>query len=165
VTGKTRRNRSRRRSGRNRKAARRIAVILHSIGITPKSSGDSWTEVLSGLRVQYASLTVEQKHEAHVMGAQLIREKSLDVISAVIIADPSEPKRNDSPPNTSGGKGKRPQKCDRCWSWGFKSIWNSREVAEEFCAGQKDPGLNAYPCPHGNKWHIGHHREQNKPSA
>jgi len=165
VTGKMRKNRARRRSGRDRKSARRIAVILHAIGITPKGSGHSWTEVLDGLRAQYASMNVEQKIEAHAMGAQLIREKSLDAISAAIDVGPLHFKQKNHPPVVRGSKGKSLQKCDRCWSWGPKSIWNSREAAEALCAGEKDPELNAYICPHGNGWHLGHLREQKKSSA
>jgi len=165
MTGKTRRNKARRKSVRDRRAARRIAVILHAIGITPKSSGRSWTEVLNGLRAQYASMTVEQKIEAHAMGEQLIREMSLDALSGAIDVRPSQLKPKDHPSDSRVGKGISPQKCDRCWSWGPKSIWNSREAAEAFCAGEKDPKLNAYLCPHGKSWHVGHRREQNKPSA
>ena len=165
MTGKTGNNRARRKSMRDSKAARRIAVILHSMGITPKSSGHSWTEVLNGLRAQFASMTVELRGEAHAMGTLLIREKRLDEHSTAILPGPSQQKRKDSPPNACVGKDKGPQKCDRCWSWGFKSIWNSIAAAEDFVAGEKDPGLNAYACPHGNGWHVGHRREQNKIDA
>jgi hypothetical protein len=149
---------------RDRKAARRIAVILHSMGITPKSTGYSWTEVLNGLRAQYASLPAEQRREAIDAGIQLIQEKRLDVASEAIVASPSQPKPTDRP-NERRGKGKSPQKCHRCWSWGFKSLWNSREAAEEFCNSENDPGLNAYACPHGNGWHVGHSRDQNQTDA
>jgi len=161
VTGKSQRNKARRRSVRDRKAARRIVVILHAMGITPKSTGHSWTEVLDGLREQYASMTEEQRREAHDIGIRLIRGKRFDVISTEILLGPSQPKRNDRPPHECRGKGKWPQKCDRCWAWGFKSLWKSRESAEAFCVGEKDPGLNAYPCPHGNGWYVGHRSEQN----
>jgi hypothetical protein len=165
VTSKTRRNRTRRRSGRDRKAARRLAVILHAIGIKPNSIGHSWTEVLIGLRAQYASMTDQQRGEAHVAGTLLIQEKRLDTISATIIAGPSQPMRKNSPSEAHKGPGIMPQRCDQCWSWGPKSIWNSRERAEEYCAAQKDPELNAYPCPHGIGWHVGHLRGRNKSSA
>jgi len=143
----------------------RISVFLDSIGITPDCSGHSWTEVCDGLQAQYASIPLEQRREARVKGRMLIREKSLEVISAAIIVGPSQPKRSNRPPKAAKGTGKRLQKCDRCRSWGFKSIWDSQEAAEEFCAGTKDLGLNAYPCPHGNGWHIGHRRGQNKLDA
>jgi hypothetical protein len=165
MRGKTLRNRARRRSIRDRKTARQIAVILDSIGVTPESSGHSWTEVLNGLRAQYTSMTVEKKRQAHVMGRLLILEKRLDVISAAIIVGPSELKRKEHSPKARRNKGKSSQKCDQCWSWGFKSIWKSREAADEFCIGEKDPGLKAYLCPHGNSWHIGHRREQKNPNA
>jgi hypothetical protein len=99
------------------------------------------------------------------MGRLLNRERSCNLISAEIIVGPLERRRNNRPPKAPMGTGKGLQKCDRCSSWGFKSIWNSREAAEEFCAGEKDPRLNAYPCPHGNGWHIGHQGKQSKSKA
>lgn len=165
MTGKTRKNKGRRKSIRDRKTARRIAVILHAIGITPKSSGHSWTEVLKGLRAQFASVSAEQKIVAQAMGGLLIRGIKLDAISAAINVGPSPLKRKNHPQDVLESKRISPHKCDRCWSWGPKSIWNSREAAEAFCAGQKDPELNAYLCPHGNGWHIGHRKDQKESSA
>jgi len=165
VTGKTRRNRARRRSVRDRKAARRIAAILLAIGVTPRSNGHNWSEVLNVLREQYASMTLEQRQKAHIIGGQLIRDKTLDVISSAILPAPPQTKQNDCLPKTPKRTGKSPWKCDKCWSWGFKSIWKSQEAAEEICAGEKDPGLNTYPCPHGNGWHVGHQGEQNRLDA
>jgi len=48
-------------------------------------------------------------------------------------------------------------KCPRCRTWNFKSIWPSKESAEEFCLHSGDEGLHAYPCPHVYGWHIGRH--------
>jgi hypothetical protein len=149
---------------RSKRAAMRIAVFLHAVGIRRVCDGydcRNWTEVLGKLLKQYESLPDGLRRQARDVGRKMIRAHgTMAIASELLSSPPASPPKPRPPRNSYAGQ----PKCPRSKSWDFKSVWGSRQAAEEFCSHDHDRGLLVYRCPFGVGWHIGHcgsHHELN----
>lgn len=133
--------------------ARHLAVYLDEAGVQPCNIGWNWNELFLNLMHQYSMLSKKQRRQARLSGHIRIHRAGLLAESKALLADLDF--RTDPPPDAEGAV-INGRKCPHCRTKGFKTIWESQAIAEAFCAGSCDALLEAYPCPHGYGWHVGH---------
>ena len=157
---------------RARRRVIRLALMLKVACIEPVFVGCNYREMQAGLEQQWSGLTPSRRKAVRRQALRLISEaQGLERAADRLVPHPLQhqsterqtpiqPTRKQMPrwpPETS--------RCSVCrMRFGFKRSWSSREVAEQVCKQQKDPGLVVYACPAGAGWHLGH-RPDTRPAA
>lgn len=151
------RSNRRRRYRKNRKAAMCLAIFLGVVDMAPQDDGQTWAEMLIILQRKFHTLDAGAQKESRRLGWCLICERGLRASAALFL--PNRFFANMEQTEGVSGNSKL-AKCPHCRTWQHKSIWPTKEAAESFCKSLGDTGLQAYLCPHGFGWHLGHNKKE-----
>ncbi len=162
---------------KGKRKARRFALYLSSIGISPVLPCNSYKQWVIALQAQYNALEVGQRKLARRAGRQLVRESGSIRIAAASLPTPVFVQtRAPNAPTVSPRPFSRDEQFNsvlRRWSVltppcpscrmrnGFpKRSWPTREWADEVWGRQHDRDtLRVYECPVlPGFWHLGHIR-------
>lgn len=161
----------------DKQVARRLALYLRSIGISPVPSVGSYKQWGAAVQIQYNAIGVDQRRLARQTGRRLMREfgsiaraiasfPNQGVQQTLVAAPPPAPPRTRSRQEQFLSKISRwsplTPPCPSCrMGGGFpKRSWPSRKSAEEVLARQHDRDtLRVFECPvQPGFWHLGHVR-------
>ncbi len=164
---------------KGKRKARRFALYLSSIGISPVLPCNSYKQWVVALQAQYNALEVGQRKLARRAGRQLVRESGSIRIAAASLPTPvfvqtraanaptvrPRPFSRDEQFNSILRRwSARTPPCPSCrMRNGFpKRSWPTREWADEVRGRQHDRDtLRVYECPvKPGLWHLGHIRPQ-----
>lgn len=135
-------------SAKNR--ALRLLLYLRSAGQTPELRAANYYELAARLYKQYVELPPEMRRNSRYLGRKIIRACGLR--AAYQPADGVTPFKPMLNPRA---------KCSICRVENLnkpKSVWPTKEDAEEFC--RYFVRFAPYPCPVGNRWHVAHRKRQ-----
>jgi hypothetical protein len=159
---------------KGQRRARRLALYLSSIGISPVSSASSYKQWATDLQAQYNALEVAQRKLARQTGRRLLKESGSIAIAVASLTnpvalqpltppvDPRTGSREEQFKYISGRWSALTPPCPSCrMRNGFpKRSWPTREWADEVWGRQHDRDtLRVYECPaQPGFWHLGHIR-------
>jgi hypothetical protein len=133
-----------------KKRALRLFLYLGSVGHTPDLRAANYYELAARLSKEYDELPLDVRRNSRSLGRKIIQASGLRAAY------------QSGPGVTPFNPVMNPRaKCSICRvkkSNKPKSVWSTKEDAEEFCRhfGRFAP----YPCPAGNGWHVAHRRRQ-----
>ena len=156
--------------------ARRLALYLSSIGISPVPSASSYEQWATDLQAQYNTLEVGQRKLARQTGRRLLKESGSIAIAVASLTNPVALQLLTVSTPVAPRTRSREEQSDyirRRWSAltppcpscrmrnGFpKRSWPTRKWADEVWGRQHDRDtLRVYKCPvQSGFWHLGHIR-------
>jgi hypothetical protein len=149
---------------RCKKAARRLACYLNSIGIRPAVEHQTNRQRHNSLLKIYSALPDEQRREARRRGRRVINAIGLKSATADLFPSKTVPLRVHKQERAYRMAVLLRQslgRCASCTSWGRqKRSWPARELAEAFRPFAGDMSLEPYECPIApGTYHLGHRKE------
>lgn len=123
--------------------------------MVPEGADKTWAEMRGIMQRQLETIDAALQHTARQEGMMLIRKQGLRATAARFLPD-----RFPIPAQKHEARQGILAKCPHCRSWKHKTIWPTRQAAEEFARPFHDESLRPYACPYGYGWHLGHKRKE-----